>query len=240
MYLVIDRKKCLLFCSVFLAAGLLLGGVLGVIPDRNTFGVEGGELKVIIDAGHGLPDGGAVGANGSIEADLNLDIAKMVAEVMQGKGIDTIMIRNDKEGIREEGSSSWSKIKDMRLRLEKLRKADADLFVSIHMNHFPMSDVSGLRLFYAANHKEIKPLAENIQLRMSELTGAKVTAVRAADKSLFLMKSPPIPAILIECGFISNPAEEKKLMNEEYRAKIAWAIADTIERYYLDDKNEKS
>ncbi|MBS7298426.1 MAG: N-acetylmuramoyl-L-alanine amidase [Eubacteriales bacterium] len=240
MYLVIDRKKCLLFCSVFLAAGLLLGGVLGVIPDRNTFGVEGGALKVIIDAGHGLPDGGAVGANGSIEADLNLDIAKMVAEVMQGKGIDTIMIRNDKEGIREEGSSSWSKIKDMRLRLEKLRKADADLFVSIHMNHFPMSDVSGLRLFYAANHKEIKPLAENIQLRMSELTGAKVTAVRAADKSLFLMKSPPIPAILIECGFISNPAEEKKLMNEEYRAKIAWAIADTIERYYLDDKNEKS
>ncbi len=234
MYLVINRKKCLIICITFLAMGLFLGGILGIIPDKKTFGIDGEEFKVIVDAGHGLPDGGAVGVNGSIEAELNLDIANKVSEILTGKGITVVMTRNGKDGVRGEGDESWSKVKDMRLRLKAVKDSGADLFISIHMNHFKTSNVSGLRLFYAANHKEIKPLAENIQSKMSELTGAKVTAVRAADKSLFLMKSPPVPAILIECGFLSNPTEEKKLSDEKYRARIAWAIADTIERHYLD------
>ena len=232
MYFVIDRKKCLIICIIFLSVGLFLGGALGIIPDRKTFGIDGGELRVVVDAGHGLPDGGAVGVNGSIESELNLDIANKVSEIFRNKGIEVIMTRTEEEGVKVK--DSWNKVEDMRLRLKTVKDSDADLFISIHMNHFPTPDVNGLRLFYAANHKEIKPLAENIQSKMADITGAKVTAVRAADKSLFLMKSPPMPAILIECGFLSNPTEEKKLNNEEYRAKIAWAVAETIEKHYLD------
>ncbi|MEE0944512.1 MAG: N-acetylmuramoyl-L-alanine amidase [Clostridia bacterium] len=234
MYLVINRKKCLIICTIFLAVGLFFGGVVGIIPDKKTFGIEGGELKVVVDAGHGLPDGGAVGVNGSVEAELNLDIAKKVSEILENKGITVIMTRTENDGIKEKEKESWNKVDDMRLRLKTVKESDADLFISIHMNHFPTKDVNGLRLFYAANHKEIKTLGENIQSKMADITGAKVTAVRAADKSLFLMKSPPMPAILIECGFLSNPSEEKKLNDEEYRAKIAWAIADTIAKHYLD------
>lgn len=237
MYVVLDRKRCLIICSVFLATGLFLGSVLGVIPNKKTFGVDGGELKVVVDAGHGLPDGGTTGVNGSVEADLNLDIANKLSEILCGKGIEVVMTRTEKGGVKNDNDGPWRKIDDMRLRLKKVKDSGADLFLSIHMNHFPQAEVSGLRLFYSANHNEIKPLAENIQMKMSELTGAKVTSVRAADKRLFLMKSPPMPAILIECGFLSNPSEEKKLSNDEYRAKIAWAIADTVEKHYLDLNN---
>ena len=104
------------------------------------------------------------------------------------------------------------------------------------MKNFPGASVNGLRIFYSANHDEIKPLAEKIQAKMSEVTGAKTTAVKAADKTLFLMKNPPLPAILVECGFLSNAEEEKKLNNEDYQSRLAWAIADTIEKYYSEPK----
>lgn len=226
MCLIISKKKCLVFCIVFIMAGL----VSAVLADF--IGVER-KICVVVDAGHGLPDGGALGVNGSIEADLNLDIAKKLCEVLNAKGIKTVMTRSSQYGIKETEGEDWSKLRDMKLRLKILREADADLFLSIHMNHFSSPSVSGLRLFYAENHAEIKPLAEDIQNKMSELTGAKITSVRAADKGLFLMKSPPVPAILIECGFLSNPEEERKLSEEEYRAKIAWAISESVESYFM-------
>ena len=70
-------------------------------------------------------------------------------------------------------------------------------------------------------------------MRMQDITGANTTVVKSADKTLFLMKNPPIPAILVECGFLSNPVEEKKLQESDYQARLAWAIADAIEKYCI-------
>ena len=102
------------------------------------------------------------------------------------------------------------------------------------MNSFTAENASGLHLFYAKQYEKIKPLAEDMQERMSKVTEAKMHVVKAADSSLFLMKNPPLPSILVECGFLSNAEEEKKLKNEEYQAKLAWAIADSVEHYYND------
>lgn len=234
MYVIINKKRCMLLCIPVLVLGLLIGGIISIIPGEKTFGYGSGKtLKVLIDAGHGGPDGGAVGANGTIESEINLEIASKLAEVLGGKGIDTIMTRSGSDGVRKENAEGWSKIEDMRLRLQMIKKSNADLFISIHMNHFQQTSVHGLRLFYAANHEEIKPLAGNMQERMSKITGAKISAVRAADKSLFLMKAPPMPAILVECGFLSNPGEEKNLKDEEYQAKLAWAIAEAVEEHFM-------
>ena len=145
------------------------------------------------------------------------------------------MTRRDRGGIVREGES-WTKKDDMYLRKQAVKKSGADLFVSVHMNHFQQTSVHGLRLFYSANHPEIKPLAELMQKKMSEVTGAKISSVGAADKGLFLMSSPPMPAILAECGFLSNPAEEKRLSDREYQAKLAWAVAESIEEYFTKDK----
>ncbi len=241
MYLVINKKRSIIICGLILSAGILTGSVLGMMPERKASGVGRGEdIKIIIDAGHGMPDGGAVGISGAVESELNLDISRKLTEMLENMGFTTIMTRTDKNGIKAASDDGWSKVTDMRIRREIMKDENAELFVSIHMNHFTSKNVSGLRLFYAENHKEIKPLAENIQAKIAEITGAKVTAVRAADRSLFLMKSPPVPAILVECGFLSNVDEERKLSSEEYRSKIAWAIAKEIEKYYFFDGKEEN
>ncbi len=238
MFFVLDRKRCLVLSACVLVAGLIVGGIIGAIPYKKTFGVgTGDKLTIVIDAGHGYPDGGAVGASGSVECEINLKLSKKLSEIFEGKGIKTVMTRTSDDGVRDKNASGWSKVEDMRIRQKIIKDADAELFLSIHMNHFSSPKVHGLHLFYSENHKEIKPLAEDIQKNMSKLTGAKVTAVRAASKSLFLLKSPPCPSILIECGFLSNPDEEKNLLSDEYLSKLAWTIADSIEKYYKNDKN---
>ncbi len=102
------------------------------------------------------------------------------------------------------------------------------------MNSFENKSVTGLNVFYDTNHPDIKKLAEEIQNNMGNVTGAKIHAVKTADTKLFLMKNSPVPSILVECGFLSNEDEEKKLNDDEYQSKIAWAIAYAIENYIKD------
>ena len=175
-----------------------------------------------------------MGANGTLEKDINLAISKKLEEVLVGKNVRVIMTRTGDSGVFENrnGTLREKKREDMNTRLSIMKKSDADLFLSIHMNSFESKKVNGLHVFYAENYKELKILAENIQERISEITGASTHVVKTADKSLFLMKNPPVPAILVECGFISNPDEEKKLNDEDYQSRIAWAIAEAVENYF--------
>lgn len=194
-------------------------------------------LKHKLYPSHGIPDGGAVGIGGTIEQKINLEVSKKVEEVLIGKGIKVIMTRNDENSLSADGEGKTlreMKKEDMNKRLNIIKESDARLFVSIHMNQFPQEKVSGLRLFFDKNHPETKELAEMMQKRMSEVTGAKMYAVKTADQGLFLMKNPPVPAVLVECGFISNPEEEKKLNDEDYQSRLAWAIAEAIEVYLKD------
>lgn len=233
MYIILNRKNC--FAAGLIAAflGVAVGCTLALSSYAGTF-FNDKTLSVVVDAGHGLPDGGAVGVGGTVEQEINLSIAQKLAEVLEAKGINVIMTRNDENGIWSEESDTirQKKLDDMQSRLKIMKKSSADLFISIHMNSYQNKSASGLRIFYSPKYEDIKPLAENIQIRMSDITGAKMNVVKAADSKLFLMKNPPLPAILVECGFLSNPAEEKKLNDEDYQARLAWAIADAVEKYY--------
>lgn len=226
-------KRTLIFSAavlIFLSAAVLIlifGGYA-----KSVFGTEK-NITVIIDAGHGTPDGGAVGIGGTLEKDINLAIALKTAEVLEGKGIRTVMTRTGDSSLyeNEEASIREKKREDMNNRMSVMKNSGADVFISIHMNSFASRRASGLHVFYSDNHAEGRVLAEEIQKRISDITGAEAHTVKAADKGLFLMKNPPIPAILIECGFISNPDEEKKLNDEDYQSRIAWAIAEAAEEY---------
>lgn len=190
-------------------------------------------LKRNANAPHGEPDGGAVGASGTVEKDINLAIVKKIQEVMEGKGIGVILTRDGDYGLQEESADTIRKMKvsDMNRRLEIMENSNADLFVSIHMNSFSDSTAHGLHVFYDKAHPEAEQIAKEIQDKIGEITEAEVHTVKTADEKLFLMKNPPLPAILVECGFLSNPEEEKKLRDEKYQAKIAWAIAEAVENY---------
>lgn len=232
--MIVVRKRTLTMIVGVITIGIVIGAVMKYVP-VPTFG--GKHLTVVVDAGHGAPDGGAVGIGGTVEKDVNLAIAEKVQEVLEGKGISVIMTRTTDDGLWSSQSDTIRKMKveDMNRRLQIIKNSKADLFLSIHMNSFSDTKANGLHVFYSKNHPEGEQIAEKIQGRIAGVTGAKVHAVKTADESLFLMKNPPMTAVLAECGFLSNEQEEKKLIDVDYQARIAWAIAEGVEEYY----NEK-
>ena len=232
MYFILSKKHCIIGLLIICCIGMAAGCVTAVTSHADKYTRP--QLSVIVDAGHGQPDGGAVGVGGTVEQEINLAIAKKLEEVLSAKGAEVIMTRSDENGLWTSKSKTIRemKVEDMKKRLSVMKTSHADLFNTIHMNSYQSKSASGLRIFYAQNHPDIKPLAENIQSRMSDVTGAQTHVVRTADTKLFLLKNPPVPSILVECGFLSNPSEEKKLCSEDYQARLAWAIADAVEKYF--------
>jgi len=239
MIIVKSRKEIIKNLIVAVSA-ISIGFFLKFLPFQRVFQVKTDTQHcIIVDAGHGLPDGGAVGVGGTVEQEINLAVAKKVTEVLEGKGIRVIMTRETDECLctQQEGKTIRKiKVEDMNKRLEIIKKSNADLFISIHMNCFESEKAHGLRVFYDKSHPHIKELAENIQNKIAQVTDAATYAVKSAEDSLFLMKNTSVPAILAECGFISNREEEKKLNDDDYQSRIAWAIADACEHYILSLK----
>lgn len=207
--------------------------IFGITMNKSEQTFNNSKFKIVLDAGHGAPDGGAVGINGTEEKDINLALVLKLEEILEGNGFNVILTRTGDCGVYDDDKKTIRdmKVSDMNNRLKIIKDSNADLFLSIHMNSFENKNVTGLNVFYDTNHPDIEKLAEEIQNNMGNVTGAKIHAVKTADTKLFLMKNSPVPSILIECGFLSNEDEEKKLNDDEYQSKIAWAIAYAIENY---------
>ncbi len=171
-----------------------------------------------------------MGYNGTLEKDVNLAIVLKIQEILESRGFRVVLTREGDNGIYDNNANTIheKKISDMHKRLDIINKSNADLFISVHMNAFSDPSSSGLHIFYARNHPEAAPIAENIQNNIAGLTGAKVHTVKTASDSLYLMKNPVPPSVLVECGFISNPEEEKLLNDDAYQSKIAFAIANAV------------
>ena len=230
MFFILDKKKLMYISLIFvltLFAGII--GVKAVVPSVRR------DICVIIDAGHGEPDGGCVGALGTVEQKINLSVARKISEILEAKNIRTIMTRDSGLGLWTKKSTTIreKKIEDMQNRRRIMEESRSDLFISIHMNSYSGSGAKGHRVFYDTNHPHIKDLAENIEARLSDITGEENYSVKPCERNLFLLKNTPIPAILVECGFLSNPRDEEKLNTSEHQSKLAWAISDAIEKYYL-------
>ncbi len=223
-----DSLFFLLIILLFASAALFLVNLRSAPSFSYLSG--GSSIKVVLDAGHGAPDGGAVGLSGTLEKDINLAIVLKLQEILEGRGAEVVLTRKGDSGIFDDDSATirQKKISDMHNRLSIINNSGADLFISIHMNSFSDPSSSGLHVFYSRNHPEAEYAADAIQEKIAEVTGSKTHAVKTASESLFLMKEPVPPSILIECGFISNPDEEKLLNTDEYQSMIAYAIADAI------------
>ena len=224
-------KKYIILAAVILAVAATVAVLLLSGGKKQPVMADG--VKIVLDAGHGYPDGGAVGSDGTQEKDINLAITEKLREVLEGRGYVVVMTRDGDSGLQDESAGTIREMKksDMNKRREIVEKSGADLFLSIHMNSFSDPKVSGLHIFYDKAHPEAETLAKSIQQKIGEVTGAETHTVKTADDGLFLMKNSPIPAILAECGFLSNPDEVEKLKDEAYQAKIAWAIAEAIGEY---------
>ncbi|MBQ3022573.1 MAG: N-acetylmuramoyl-L-alanine amidase [Clostridia bacterium] len=234
----IPRRKIVVF-SFFIA---MLAFITLTLHHNSTDVYSGKVTKcIIIDAGHGNPDGGAIGMTGTIESVINLKIAKKAEKILKKKGYTVIMTREDENSIYEDGKNISSKKKDdMYRRLEIMNSSGADMFVSIHMNKFTSSKYCGAQVIYSGNFKESEVLAQLIQKRLHSLHENKSKREHLkAPGGIFLLKKSPVPAVIVECGFLSNFEEEKLLNTDKYQQNLAKAIVKGIEDYYESRGNDK-
>lgn len=192
---------------------------------------------VIIDAGHGGDDGGAIGIDGTVEKDINLDIALKLEKLLNFYGFDVIMTRTEDIMTCDDGLDSLRKrkVSDIHNRFDVLEKNPDAVFISIHQNKFEDNSQHGTQVFYSGNNDESKLLAESIQNSIvSVLQPDNSRVVKKSGSGIYLLYHAKLPAVLVECGFISNPAEVKKLNDEKYRMKIAILIADGLIKYLMN------
>ena len=188
-------------------------------------------ITVIIDAGHGLPDGGTTSCTGVIEADINLEISRRLNDLFHFIGIKTIMTRENQESIYTEGNTiAQKKVSDTRNRVKKINSIRDGLLLSIHQNHFYDSQYAGAQVFHA-NNEESKNFARKLQ---SDLTAnLNPSSNRKAKKSsgVYLMEHIKCTGVLIECGFLSNPHEEYLLRSDQYQKQLCAVIVTSTQSY---------
>lgn len=196
---------------------------------KNTIQDIPSNFSIIIDAGHGGKDPGKVGANGSLEKDINLKIALYLKEILETQDIDVVMTRDEDQDLSTD--STRRKITDMKERVVLIKESNADLVISIHQNSYTDPDVYGAQCFYKTNSAEGKILASIIQNQI--ITSTNQTKIRNIKNNddYYLLKHSPIPTVIVECGFLSNPEEETLLLTDTYQRKMAWAIHLGILQY---------
>lgn len=184
---------------------------------------------VIIDPGHGGMDGGAVGITGSVEKDINFSVALRLSDLLKLCGIDHIMTRNDDTMLELEGTSGSAKGRDIKSRVLIANENPDALFISIHTNSYPIEKYSGFQVFYSKNDPESKILAEAVQGSCrSYLQTDNEREIKPSSSAIYLLHHAQSPAILVECGFISNTAEEAKLRDTAYQTSVAATICAGI------------
>lgn len=232
----IEKKSIIAIITAFL---IILSAMLYLTFMANFSAAEASSMPitqktVIVDAGHGGDDGGAIGIDGTVEKDINLDIALKLEKILKFYGFNVIMTRTQDVMTCDDGIDSLRKrkISDIHNRFELMRKNPDAIFISVHQNKFEDSSQHGTQVFYSGNDKRSKELAEAIQTSVTlTLQRKNDRIVKKSGSGIYLLYHAKIPAVLVECGFISNSDEVKKLKDESYRMKLAILIADGLLKY---------
>ena len=197
-----------------------------VVSDNKKF-------TVVVDAGHGGFDSGKVGIDGTLEKDVNLMIAKKLEKLLTAADVTVIMTRTDDLGLYEESSYN-KKRQDMLNRAAKMNEASADCVVSIHQNSYPDSSIDGAQVFYYTSSTDGKNLAALIQQELIRGADPSNHRQEKSNNSYYLLKTVPSPIVIVECGFLSNLEESKKLVDDTYQQTLAWTIHLGILQYLND------
>ena len=198
--------------------------------DKKERGEKQGEahkkITVVVDAGHGGPDGGKTGVNGKLEKELNLIIAEKVKKLLEEEGIAVIMTRE------EDGWLAETRIGDLKERVRIMNESKADLAVSIHQNSYHEESVFGAQVFYYTTSGEGKAAAEILQNELLEIDPENKKREKA-NNTYYILKKTEVPTVIVECGFLSNHKEAEKLSDEAYQGKIAEAVVKGIKSFFL-------
>ena len=188
------------------------------------------DIDVIIDAGHGDPDGGAVADDGTKESDLNLQIAKRVYRILTENGVNCIMTRYDEKSIYSEGDTIHSKkISDTRNRVKLVNEYSDALLVSIHMNTYQSEVVNGPQVFYKNNDEFSKKIADSLQERLNhKYLASNPKSAKKIPSNVYLFKHIRNNCVLIECGFLTNKNDLENFKKEEFQEDFAKSVSEVI------------
>lgn len=222
---------------------VMLIAIVLTVPGPGELHVLAGKTKpiltLVVDAGHGGPDGGAEAADGTQEAELNLAIAKALQKEGEKRGMKVILTRETAEGLYAEENleKKWRKLEDMKYRKDIMESSGADVAVTIHMNCFKAdSSVRGAQVFYPkTGNAEIltasEEMAASIQDALVKGLADGSNRVHMGRGEVYLLENPSIPTVLAECGFLSNPQDLGRLKQEKWQQKIAACILDGIQTH---------
>lgn len=226
------RKTITLLCILVTALYIYI-----LLPEKTkeTSALSVTQKRVLIDVGHGGFDPGFIGKRDGkdlYEKDINLEIAKKLELYLVSNNCFVTLTR------RNDTSLSNSKKGDMYLRKKEIMSDDYDLTISIHQNSFPTTSVSGAQVFYYFKSEKGKNLATKLQDSLNKNINNKPKDIKP-NNTYYLFRNNDYPFVIVECGFMSNPAEFQKLTNKEYQNKLAYTIFKGVEDYfYTLDSNQ--
>lgn len=185
---------------------------------------------LVIDPGHGGMDGGAASADGTVEAQVNLAVGLRLEETARLLGVETVMTRREDVSLHDEsaGTVRQKKVSDLKNRVAQANGISGGVLVSLHQNSLPqVPTVHGAQVFYGAAEGS-QALAETVQAALNETINDRAKEVKAGSSGVYLLEKAEIPAILVECGFLSNPDETALLNTQVHQTRLALTILAAV------------
>ena len=235
MYIISKRQITIVVCIIAMCICLYL-----ILKNNvhkkiiQTDAIPSANKVVIIDAGHGGEDGGAISKNGIKESDINLKIALKLQNLLEENGTTVILTRSNENAIYDEGMTTLrqKKVSDIKNRVKIGNNSNADIFISIHLNKIPQEKYYGWQCFFNEKDESSKKLAKSIQQALNETIEIENKREALKIKNIYIIDNVKIPTAIVECGFLSNQNEEQLLQTEEYQEKLAQGIYKGINSYF--------
>ena len=230
----IINKKRLIFIELSLIFSILFASLYAENNTILTTSTPVTGHSIVLDAGHGLPDGGAENNTGLTEEKINLDIVLKLQKLLEASNCTIILTRSDENGIYSTDAKTLreKKVSDLKNRVNIANNLEADIFVSIHLNKIAQSKYFGWKTFYKKNSEEGKNLSLSIQENLNSSIQIENKRQPQTITGKYIIDNVKIPTVIVECGFLSNPTEAKLLEQDSYQEKIAWGIYTGIMDFF--------
>lgn len=226
IYLILFAVILIIFCIVFFSA-------FSNIASHTDGNITAEKPTVIIDAGHGGEDGGAE-VDGVLEKDINLSISEKLADILRLFGCSVKEIRDEDISVYDADADTLreKKVSDLQNRVKTVNESENNILVSVHQNKFEKIAYSGAQVFYSVNNENSRNLAEAVRSSIvSFLQKDNTRELKPAGSDIYLLDNATVPAIIVECGFLSNTEERAKLLDSGYQSEMAYSIAMGVLEY---------
>ncbi|ADI25216.1 N-acetylmuramoyl-L-alanine amidase CwlD [Geobacillus sp. C56-T3] len=228
-------KRLVAFAAVALMSTLLFPSLFSDLTSTKPWNLPLSGRIIVLDPGHGGPDGGAVGGE-AVEKDIALNVAKKLRDYLQQQGALVLMTRETDRDLASPSTRGYSrrKTEDLLERTAFVNRSNADLFISIHLNAIPSPRWRGAQTFYYGSFIENERLARFIQAELRRNLENTHRLAKMID-TVYLLKHAKIPGALVEVGFLSNPDERELLVSDGYQTKLAASIYKGVLRYFSNE-----